>query len=515
MDFPSHIVAIAGVISLVLLYNLWRFGKNGTKNKGLSVPEAPGALPIIGHLHRLGGEKTLARTMGDLADKCGPIFTVRLGAHKAIIISNYEAMKETFTTNDILFSSRPPSSQAKYIGYNYAAFGFAPYGTYWRNMRKLIMIELLSVQRIKLMRHVQVSEVNNMIKDLYSDSKKKIDMSEMLEHLILNIITRMVAGKRYFDGNSEGRDEHGRPIGKIMREFMFVVGALVPGDLIPFLGWWDIQGIKKTMKKVSKELDVIMSTWIEEHKTKKNKTDSNKDFIDVMLSVIEDDTTFGHKCDVIIKSTAMSLIVAGSDTTSITMTWALSSLLNNRKTLERLQEELDQKVGRDRWVDDSDIEKLDYFSAVIKETLRLYPPGPLGVPREATEDCTIAGYHIPKGTRLFTNLWKLHRDPNVWADPEEFKPERFLTDNANLDVSGQHFEYLPFGAGRRSCPGLNFAMQVMNITLARLLQAYDFRTPGNEPVDMTEGKGIALPKITPLEVVLTPRLAPELYQQLN
>ncbi|XP_043804580.1 xanthotoxin 5-hydroxylase CYP82C4-like [Manihot esculenta] len=515
MDFSSNLIAILGVVALLLLRNLWR-AKNKKKIKGKLVPEAPGGLPIIGHLHQLGGKKSLARTLGEMADKYGSIFSLRLGVHRSVIITDHQAMKDCFTTNDKLFASRPHSIQAIHVGYDYASIGFAPYGTYWRNMRKLATIELLSSHRAKILNYVQISEVNYLVKDLYlhykNNANAKINMSERIEHLILNMVTRMVAGKRFFDDNKEARSESGRPIGEIIREYMFVTGALVPGDLIPFLGWLDIGGIVKTMKRVTKEVDVIVESWIEEHK-KKTENEAKKDFIDVMLSVVEDEPSMKLKRETIIKATTTAIILAGSDTTAITTIWALSSLVNNRQALERAQQEIDEKIGRDRCVQVSDVDKLEYLSAIIKETLRLYPPGPLGVPREAAEDCFISGYFIPKGTRIFTHLWKLHRDPKVWKDPEAFIPERFLTTNANLDVTGQNFEYLPFSAGRRSCPGMNLAMQVLHLTLARLIQAFDLKTPANEPVDMTEAQGIVMPRLTPLEIVVVPRLDPEFYER--
>ena len=204
--------------------------------------------------------------------------------------------------------------------------------------------------------------------------------------------------------------------------------------------------------------------------------------------------------------------MARSDTTStsINLTWLLSLLLNNKHALKHAQEELDVKVGRDRWVEDHDIKDLVYLQAIIKESFHLYPPVPLSVPHEAMEDCRVCDYYIPKGTHLFVNVWKLHRDPRVWQDPEEFLLERFLT--TNIDASGQHFEFIPFGSGRRSCPGSTFAFQVSHLTLARLLQGFEFKTPSNMQVDMTEGLGITLPRATPPEVLLTPRLSSKLYQ---
>ena len=205
--------------------------------------------------------------------------------------------------------------------------------------------------------------------------------------------------------------------------------------------------------------------------------------------------------------------MASSKSTSLRLTWLLSILLNNKNALKQAQEELDLKVGKERWVDDQNIKDLVYlYQAIVKETLHLYSLAPLSAPHEAMEDCHVCGYYVPKGTRIFVNLWKLHRDPRVWDNPDKFLPERFLTKHANIDASGQHFEFVPFGSGKRSCPGYTLALQVSHLTLARFLQGFEFMTPSNMPIDMTEGLVLSLPKATPLEVLLTQRLALELYQ---
>jgi cytochrome P450 len=207
-----------------------------------------------------------------------------------------------------------------------------------------------------------------------------------------------------------------------------------------------------------------------------------------------------------------NMISGGSDTTMVTLTWALSALLNNRHALSKAQEELDIHVGKERLVNEEDINELFYLQAIVKEALRLYPPGPLSGPRESTEDCTIGGYHVPKGTRLVVNLWKIQTDPVVWSDPLEFKPERFLTTHKDVDVKGQNFELIPFGSGRRACPGISFGLQMLQLTLASLIHAFDISTPSNAPVDMTATFGLTNIKSTPLEVVLKPRLPPNLYE---
>ncbi|KAL5788471.1 hypothetical protein ACOSP7_005420 [Xanthoceras sorbifolium] len=208
------------------------------------------------------------------------------------------------------------------------------------------------------------------------------------------------------------------------------------------------------------------------------------------------------------------LILGGSDTTTGTLTWGLSLLLNNRHVLKKAQDELNLHVGKHRQVDESDIKNLIYLQAIVMETLRLYPAVPLSGPREAMEDCTIAGYHIPAGTRLVVNLWKLHRDPRIWLNPSEFVPERFLNEHANLDVRGLQFEFLPFGSGRRKCPGISLALQVLHLTLARLLHAFELGTVKDTTVDMSEGPGLNVPKATPLEVILSPRLPSMLFEKL-
>lgn len=208
------------------------------------------------------------------------------------------------------------------------------------------------------------------------------------------------------------------------------------------------------------------------------------------------------------------LLLTGTESTAVTLTWTLSLLVNNPKALEAAQEEMDTLVGRDRWVEESDIPKLPYLQAILKESFRLNPPGPVTGPREAMEDCYVAGHFVPKGTRLTVNIWKLHRDPRVWSDPCEFRPERFLTTHADLGLKGQNFEYIPFSSGRRSCPGMTLGLVVVQSVLARLVQGFDMRTHDGEPVDMSEGLGIALPKAKPLELVLSPRLPLHLYESL-
>ncbi|XP_034674166.1 cytochrome P450 CYP82D47-like isoform X1 [Vitis riparia] len=509
-------VTTIGVLGILFLsyYLLVRRSRAGKRR---IAPEAAGAWPIIGHLHLLGGSQLPHVTLGTMADKYGPVFTIRLGVHRALVASSWEMAKECLTTNDQVASSRPELLASKHLGYNYAMFGFSPYGSYWREVRKIISLELLSNRRLELLKDVRASEAVTSIKELYKlwEEKKNesglvsVEMKQWFGDLTLNVILRMVTGKRYFSASDTSENKQAQRCRRVFREFCHLSGLFAVADAIPFLGWLDLGRHEKTLKKTAKEMDSIAQEWLEEHRRRKDsgEVNSTQDFMDVMLSVLDGKNLGDYDADTINKATCLALIVGGSDTTVVTLTWALSLLLNNRDTLKKAQEELDIQVGKERLVNEQDISKLVYLQAIVKETLRLYPPAALGGPRQFTEDCTLGGYHVSKGTRLILNLSKIQKDPRIWMSPTEFQPERFLTTHKDLDPRGKHFEFIPFGAGRRACPGIAFALQMLHLTLANFLQAFNFSTPSNAQVDMCESLGLTNMKSTPLEVLISPRMS--------
>ncbi|KAL3828923.1 hypothetical protein ACJIZ3_017725 [Penstemon smallii] len=538
MDLLSFQVQTALFLAIVLM--VIRYFKKSKENSNLShhqiiAPEPPGAWPIIGHLHLLSGPTPLARTLGALANKHGPIFSLRLGTHQALVISNMELIKQCFTSNDCVFATRPNMAVGQHIGYDNAILGLAPYGSYWRYIKKLVTLQLMTATQLEKLKPVRSSEVDYFIKNLYQhhnkvsdktdlspgqtlhyNSKNVISLNSCLEDLTFNIITRILVGKRFSSGESSDlKFKEG------VKKALYLSGVFVLSDAISILEWFDVGGYLKKMKETAKELDQVLEEWLQERIEMMRKrcgieeSDHQYDFLDVMLSALpEGEIVFGFKRETVVKATMLILILTGSESTAETLTWAISLLLNNNHALTLAQEELDANVGINKWVEESDIKNLHYLQSIIKETLRLYPPGPLAGPHQATQDCKIGGYYVPKGTRLIVNLWKLHRDPNVWIDCNGFRPERFLNEHRDVDFKGKHFEYIPFGAGRRMCPAMTFGLQVVHLTLARLIQGFNISTYMGGPVDMGEGLGIALPKLKPLEVVLTPRLSHKLYENL-
>ncbi|CAL5334398.1 unnamed protein product [Camellia sinensis] len=485
---------------------------------GTQAPEPKGAWPIIGHLHLLAGQTPLFRTLAAMADRHGPIFTIRLGFHRAIVVSSKETITECFTVNDRAFMSRPQTAALKYMGYNGAFSAFGPSDDYWREIRKLTTQDLLSNRHLESLKHVRALEVDLSIKELYLFCIKNGQVT-------MNLMLRVIAGKRYSFGDNEG-DKEARQFARTMDEFMHLADVSGCSDVIPGIEWLDLKGNVKAMKRNGKEMDYFMSMWLEEHVRSRKEGNVKKDERDFMdtswmcccLASLR--MVMGWCLDTRVRTSSRellwSLILGGSDTITTTLTWAVSLLLNHPTALKTAQQEVDMYVGHGnvRWVDESDTKNLVYLQAIVKETLQLYPPGPLSIPRESIQDCHVSGYYVPKGTRLIVNIWKLHHDPCLSTDPDEFRPERFLTWQAKTDLRGQQFEFLPFGAGRRSCPGSTLAYQMLHLILARLLQGFNLTIlPGNGKVDMSEGLGLTLPKATPLEVLVTPRLPSEFYDQ--
>ncbi|KVH98336.1 hypothetical protein Ccrd_023410 [Cynara cardunculus var. scolymus] len=481
------IILEALAITLLLYILSFRFICNKTTT---TVPEASGAWPIIGHFNLFGASSSLPHlALASMADRYGPIFTVRLGIRRVLVVSSWEIAKEIFTTHDVIVSNRPKYLAAKVLGHNYASFSFAPYGPYWREIRKIVSMELLSSSRLEKLKFIQVFELENSINNMLelwrekrdANGKALVEMKTWFGDLTMNTVLRMVAGKRYAatDRYDDEDWEEMKRRREVMREWFLHVGRFVVADTLPFLGWLDLGGHEKTMKRVATELDSMLENWLDEHRRKRasDATLPEKDFMDVMMSVVEADVSPDYNAETIIKANCMA------------------------------QQEIEMHIGKDRQVNESDIKNLVYLQAVVKEALRLYPAALLGGPRAFSENCTVAGYHVPKGTWLLINMWKLHRDPKIWSDPLEFRPERFLTpDHKDVDVKGGDFELIPFGAGRRSCPAIGFGLQMSHMVVATLLHNFDMWTPNGEPVDMTPTAGMTNAKATPFDVVFVPRL---------
>ena len=199
------------------------------------------------------------------------------------------------------------------------------------------------------------------------------------------------------------------------------------------------------------------------------------------------------------------MFIAGTDTSSAILVWIMAELIRNPSVMQRAQTKVREVVKGKAKVEENHISKLMYLKSIVKEGLRLHPPTPLLVPRETTDDCAIEGYHIPAKTRVFVNAKSIGTDPKYWKNKNEFQPKRFL--DSSVDFRGQHFELLPFGASRRGCPGMNFAILIIELALANLLHRFDWELPHGirrQDLDMEEAIGLTVHKKVPLCLVANP-----------
>lgn len=278
-------------------------------------PKAGGAWPIVGNVNLFTGSSGPHRALAAMAAKYGPIFTIRLGIHKVLVVHSWQIAKEIFTIHDTIISTRPKYLASKIFGYNYAMFGVAPYGPYWREMRRIISFELLSSSRLNQLKDVRVDELDSCIKNLYTHWREKkddqgkvlVDLKKWFGEFNMNVVLRMVVGKRYSGATDEEEEKEMSRSRDVMRKFFYYMGLFVVGDTLPFLGWLDLGGHEKAMKKVAYEIDVMGEKWLDEHRRKRDSGEAfeEKDFMDVMISTVEKGGFGNYDADTIIKSTCM------------------------------------------------------------------------------------------------------------------------------------------------------------------------------------------------------------------
>ncbi|CAN1274266.1 Cytochrome P450 81Q32 [Linum perenne] len=467
-----------------------------------NLPPSPPSLPLIGHLHLL--KEPIHRTLQTLSTKHGPIYFLSMGVRNVVVVSSPSLVEECFNKNDVVFANRPFLVAGKILNYNYTTVGAAPYGPHWRDLRRLTSVEMLSTARLNSSLNIRQEEVRLLIRNLFnkvsggsgSGSGNLVEMKTRLSGLSMNVVMRMVAGKRYFGTEEKEGEDEGKRFQDVISEVFVLSGASNPADFLPMLRWVvDLKGMEKRMWNVLAKFDGFFQGLIDERRKKDYSI--GKTMIDSFLRLQESDPkTYS---DDIIKGQVMTMITAGTDTAAATMEWAMSLLLNHPHILTKARVELDYVVGNNRLVDESDYPKLPYLQSIISETLRLYPVAPLLVPHNSSEDCIIGGYDIPKGTMLMANAWAIHRDPNVWDDPTTFRPER------HLGMTDDACKLIPFGMGRRACPGAGLANRVVSLALGALIQCFEWDRLGVELLDMSEGQGLTMPKAKPLEALCRAR----------
>ncbi|CAL9753839.1 unnamed protein product [Musa acuminata subsp. burmannicoides] len=483
------------------------------RRRKLNLPPGPRAWPIIGNLNLIGSLPH--RSLHALSQKYGPIMYLRFGSFPVVVGSSVEMAKFFLKTHDVSFVSRPKTAAGKYTTYNYSDITWSPYGPYWRQARKMCLLELFSAKRLESYEYIRVEEVRALLRDLFRSSGGIVLLKDHLSTVSLNVISRMVLGKKYLDRTEVAAIVSPEEFKEMLDELFLLNGVMNIGDSIPWLDRLDLQGYIGRMKKLSKKFDRFLEHVLDEHNERRQREGEGfvaRDMVDVLLQ-LADDPNLDVKLERHgVKAFTQDLIAGGTESSAVTVEWAISELLMRPEVLEKATEELDRVVGRGRWVEERDVSRLPYVEAIVKETMRLHPVAPMLVPRLSREHTTVDGYDIPAGARVLVSVWAIGRDPSVWDAPEEFRPERFV--GSQIDVKGHDFELLPFGAGRRMCPGYSLGLKVIQLSLANLLHGFEWRLPAGlkaEMLSMEEIFGLSTPRKVPLEVVVKPKLSAHLY----
>ncbi|QHO40684.1 Cytochrome P450 [Arachis hypogaea] len=477
------LLTISFLLTLKLL-----FKSRALKN----LPPGPPYLPLIGNLHQL--KQPFHRAFYELSRKYGKVFSLWFGSRLVVVVSSQTAAQECFSKNDIVLANRPHFLTGKYIGYNNTTLVLSPYGDHWRNLRRIATLEVLSTHRINSFLEIRRDEIMRLVQKLAqecSNGFNKVELRSKLSEMTFNTIMRMVSGKRYYGEDCDVTDvEEARRFRAITKELVALGGANNPGDFISVLRWFDFDGLENKLKRISKRIDSFLQGLIDEHRNGKRNTNT---MIDHLLT--QQQSHPEYYTDQIIKGLIMVMLLAGTDTSSVTLEWAMSNLLNHPEILERARKEIDTKIGQDHLIDESDISKLNYLQNIVYETFRLHPAAPLLVPHLSSEDCTLEGYKVPQNTIVLVNAWAIHRDPKLWSDDStQFKPERF-------EKEGEINNLLTFGIGRRACPGANLAQRTVNLTLGLLIQCFEWERTTHAEIDMAEGKGLTVSRKIPLEAM--------------
>uniref|UniRef100_A0A1D1XIA2 Cytochrome P450 93A1 n=1 Tax=Anthurium amnicola TaxID=1678845 RepID=A0A1D1XIA2_9ARAE len=444
---PTWVVYLAtALVSVSLLGALLE--AMARRKRGLRPPPGPRPWPVIGSLHLIGALPH--RSIHELSRRYGPIMQLYLGSQRVVVGSSVEIAKEFLKTHDVVFADRPRTAAGKYTTYNYSDITWSPYGPYWRQARKMCLMELFSTKRLDSYEYIRVEELRGVLRRLHAGGGATVDLKDCLSTLSLNVISRMVLGRSYTDGGGEEGEAVVSPeeFKRMLDELFLLNGVLNVGDMIPWLDFLDLQGYVRRMKALSKKFHSFLDHVIDEHNERRRRMGAAfvpRDMVDVLLQLADDpglDVKFTRDG---VKGFTQDMLAGGTESSAVTVEWAMSELLRKPHIMEKAAEELDRVVGRDRWVEEKDMPQLPYVEAIAKETMRLHPVAPMLVPRYSREDCTIAGYDI---RRL--------RHPRRHRDPGPRLVHRARPQSLGLP-RGLHARAVPGEGHRRQGPRLRAA----------------------------------------------------------
>ncbi|XP_021833918.1 premnaspirodiene oxygenase-like isoform X2 [Prunus avium] len=407
-QFPSGSLPTLFTIFLFIFMILKICKRHRTKNSNLKLPPGPRKLPIIGNMHQLVGSLP-HHTLRDLAKIYGPLMHLQLGEVSAVVVSAPETAKEIMRTHDSIFSYRPLLLAPDIISYGGSGIAFAPYGDYWRQMRKICGSVLLNSKRVDSFQSIRDEEVSDLLKFISSNIGLPINLGEKIFSMTYGITARVAFGNKC-------KDQVQEELITAVREGAEATGGFEVADVFPSTKILQvISGKRPKLEKIHRKIDMILDNIVKEHKASKEEAentgkDKANDLLGVLLNLqehgeLEVPLTMNN-----IKAVLLDIFTAGSETSSSTVEWAMSEMLNTPRVMKKAQAEVRQVFRTKGNVEETGLQELKFLKAVIKETLRVHPPIPLLLPKECSESCEIDGYGIPVKTKVIVNAWAIGRD---------------------------------------------------------------------------------------------------------
>ncbi|CAM8928504.1 unnamed protein product [Rhodiola kirilowii] len=486
-------------ISCILILQL----KSKKAHNKLKPPPGPKPLPIIGNLHQLGPRPH--QSLRDLSAIYGPIMTLKLGmTRNTIVISSPHFAKQILQTHDHLFSDRIVSDTIRVLNHHNLSVAMLPVSPQWRKLRKAMATQMFSQARLDASQPLRLQKVKELI-DYIGQTCLTHQKPLELEHAVFITVLNFLSNTLFSADLAHYQSEKSQEFKHLVVKMLELGGKGNFSDYFPLLRYFDPQGLRRDNKTNLGSIIRVFEDIIDKRMKSKTETSPKNDVLDFLLDQGQEDDlqklTYQE-----IKHLCADVYVAGVDSTSGTVEWAMTELMRNPSKLAKAQAELQTAIGKGNPIKESDIPNLPYLQAIVKETLRLHTPTPLLLPHKAQTDTQISGFLLEKGSQVLINVWAMGRDSNLWCDPLSFEPERFLA--LDVDYRGQNFDMIPFGAGRRICPGLNLAHRMIPLVLGSLLHEFNWKLEDGampEDIDLSDKFGITLHKRLPLRIIPSSR----------
>ncbi|XP_004492664.1 cytochrome P450 76T24-like [Cicer arietinum] len=489
MDYQQLLILISFIVFFILR-------KLNQPQNSKKLPPGPNPLPIIGNILEFG--KTPHKTLTKLSKIYGPIMTLKLGRITTIVISSPQLAKQVLHENAQIFSNRTVPHAACALDHQNFSVGWLPTSPLWKKLRKFCVTNLFSPKMLdstKIIRQKKLQDLLDYVKEK-SNKGEVFNFGEAVFVTVLNTISNIL-----FSMDMAHYEKY-HEFENIIRGLSNVIGQPNIADFFPILRPLDPQRLHAGTVNYWGKLCKIIEGIVEE-RVSKNDSKVCNDVLDSLLNNIGEPSfdQFSHEE---ILHLLPDLFVAAIDSTSNTIEWIMAELLNNPDKLTKVRKELFETIGKNETIEESDITKLPFLQAVVKETFRLHPPAPLFLPHKCDEFVNIFGFNVPKNAQVLVNVWAIGRDPTIWKNPNMFMPERFL--ECDINYKGNNFELIPFGAGKRICPGLPLAHRSVHLIVASILYNFELKLADGlmpEHMNMEERSGLTLKRLQPLRVQAT------------